>query len=238
MKFLCVVASCLLAGGLTASACTIVEVPFDIRNLPQQKVKRDLMISVTANNRSMPGMNLAVYTMEGHVLFYARSDAAGIVSLKHLKPGLYHVASSAVNSSQSDLVLDVAPSANGAVDRLTMNLTGFPLARDRAFAEVLRAPVAERVPSFSGVVTDPTGAVISGSTIEIYRDGHYASADAERIVTDENGKFSKQLSEGTYRALARKPGFAAEFIVFQIEPKSISKNISVSLKLCGCEVSF
>ena len=62
--------------------------------------------------------------------------------------------------------------------------------------------------ALSGVVTDATGATISGVSVSIFDP---ASGDSQKTVTKANGVFSfEQLKPGTYQVKVESPGFSEQ----------------------------
>ena len=65
---------------------------------------------------------------------------------------------------------------------------------------------SQSLTSLSGAIVDPTGASVPGTTISLTNIDNNSKRES---VSDTAGKYSfSALSPGTYRLLAKKPGFS------------------------------
>ncbi|MBV9300522.1 MAG: carboxypeptidase regulatory-like domain-containing protein [Acidobacteriaceae bacterium] len=87
--------------------------------------------------------------------------------------------------------------------------------------------------TLTGVVRDPTGAVIPGAAVLIQhwalKDGHPRNAVNEPLIyADSNGGFTLQLPPGVYDVFVSFPGFSPRAHEARIEP---SKQASLNFEL-------
>jgi len=76
----------------------------------------------------------------------------------------------------------------------------------RTVAEAVPLVHGQSMSSLSGVVTDPTGAVLPGATVLVENVNTGIRREA---VTDSSGRYAfPQLQPGKYRITGRAPGFA------------------------------
>src|SRR5262249_24747584 len=88
-----------------------------------------------------------------------------------------------------------------------------------------------------GTATDPTGAVVTGTTIQLI---HLETNAKREVVTNESGDFEiPDLQRGTYKLSARAPGFktfVADGII--LETSQIRRiNVALEVGAVGSEVT-
>jgi hypothetical protein len=111
-----------------------------------------------------------------------------------------------------------------AIDRraLAISEISIEIAPDRApgfvdaVARAEQQPVAFTLREFSGVVIDPTGAVIPGASVTIVRKGNQL---VSALTTNGAGEFSAQLDPGDYYILVAAQGFSSQALHVAIVPQ-------------------
>jgi hypothetical protein len=111
-----------------------------------------------------------------------------------------------------------------AIDRraLAISEISIEIAPDRApgfvdaVARAEQQPVAFTLREFSGVVIDPTGAVIPGASVTIVRKGNQL---VSALTTNGAGEFSAQLDPGDYYILVAAQGFSSQALHVAIAPQ-------------------
>lgn len=96
----------------------------------------------------------------------------------------------------------------------------------RASAEPSAQPDAPNS-SLSGVITDPTGAIVAGATI-VVKESRYGLMRTEK--TDATGRYLfANLAPGTYRIDAQAMGFASQSLVENLKPEQAVRNITLNV---------
>ncbi len=103
------------------------------------------------------------------------------------------------------------------------------------FEEMLAAaaalPVSVFSRTFSGTVFDPSGTGIPRVFISIYKLSSGPAGHPRKIRSDEHGRFSATPSPGRYTAVFSAPGFAIQFLTFEIARGAAQNPVSVKLNL-------
>jgi len=240
MRIALVISASLLLASMVSGRCTIVTVGDPIALPSPQPSTQNVRIAVNLNGLPLSGANIAVYSGREHTLFYATADANGIIHLRKLNPGRYHIVATAAVSLRSDIVLDVSNRASPGATSLTMDIStkSPPDSLDEQnLAATGRMPVTERVSVFNGEIDDALGAVITTAKVHIFPNGSWDESKSIEITADAAGRFLTNLPAGTYRAVAVAPGFRANFVIFEIVPNGATKDLRVVLQVADCSYS-
>jgi len=95
-------------------------------------------------------------------------------------------------------------------------------------------PPSERIQDFAGVLLDESGADIPGARIRIWKRGSEDEGPTVEAVSDQEGRFSAHLAEGTYIAVFRERGFRDQLVIFDIAKGDGAKEFQVTLRVGGC----
>jgi hypothetical protein len=136
------------------------------------------------------------------------SDENGTANLE-LAPGDYDVAAT-INEVASTTFVGIHVSDKAGVTALPLDLT---LQAQR----IEEPPVRFQVAAFRGTVKDSSGAVLPEARIVVVKRGSLARDVVLKDKADASGKFSSQLTEGSYIAVVFGPrGFRPAIVPFEI----------------------
>jgi hypothetical protein len=93
-----------------------------------------------------------------------------------------------------------------------------------------KAPVAELVREFGGLLLHPSGASIPGAEIQVLRKDSHAAVVA-KLKSDEAGRFATQLGDGTYLAFIQMPGFRTQVLAFEVSRTAEPKELRISMRI-------
>jgi hypothetical protein len=193
-------------------------------------------VTVLLKGKPQKGAKIKIYRYElgpgdeANPYFSLISDHQGKVLPPKLPPGHYHVVASAAKNLRADLYLDVSAQANEKASDFSMGLDISDIMPDELFTKAEQMPIKDRVRVFHGLVRDPTGALISGVSIEVVRKGSQGRDRVVRFKTGNKGQFSARLSNGSYIALFSTPGFQIKFVPFEVTEQG-SGDLIVTLEL-------
>jgi hypothetical protein len=173
-------------------------------------------------------------------LYALVTDDKGTAIPPELAPGTYHIEAWSWRGRPYDLSIFVPPDGRVTPIEYSMNMESDESLR-KLSADVKAGASPDTVlHHFAGVISDPSGASISGATIEVRRlDASGEPVDAQiQVIAGHDGKFSLDLADGVYVALFRSPGFVRKFVAFKIganDPQTDpSGALAVSLEIGRC----
>jgi Carboxypeptidase regulatory-like domain len=204
---------------------------------PYRLSRQNVRIKTILYNKAASGVKVAIYRMDGSNPYSLVSDKNGVVVAKQLEPGSYRVIATS-DTSTGSLLLHVSRSGKKEMSDFFISLaTPAPYARSPlSAAEMLSAmkqPVSAHVQQFNGVVLDPSGAPIPGADIAVTQTDPANADNLIELHSDQSGRFSKSLPEGTYVAIFRSQGFRDAVAVFEVTNKG-TKDLQVKMTLGGC----
>jgi len=168
-------------------------------------------IAVTQLGKSVPRAKLDIYREieNGERLSWTGvTDKHGVAKPPKLRPGKYRVVA---DTGRLDATMfltvtdDAAPQA-----KCEIKLTP-PDAR-LTFSALARQAASIRVSEFRGVVQDDFGAVIPRTKIRIMSQKSPDDGDLASTQSDERGRFSLPLRDGTYLAVFEFAGFQRQVV--------------------------
>jgi len=172
--------------------------------------------------------------------FLAFTDAYGVAALPKLFPGGYHISAESADGERLELLLYVSSHAVDDTTSITLNFFvnspsqsppgSVPLDSGSYFG-AQEVPVSEHLQGFKGVVKDPVGSFVAGATVRVFAKGETKHAAIVELRTDERGRFSALLPDGTYIALIQSAGFRTWFLTFKISKNGESKELEPFLIL-------
>jgi hypothetical protein len=132
---------------------------------------------------------------------------------------------------RADLYLDVSRKMAKRVSSFSMNLieNQYPTP-EQLWATAEEEPVKDRPETFNGTVYDPSGAGVSGVSIEVVRKGTQGKERVAQLESGSDGGFSAHLAEGGYVARFSMPGFQIALLPFEVT-KQGSGELRVILQL-------
>ena len=229
MKFLGTALAVLLAVSTARAECLSVEV------LSPQKSSPDVHITVLRDGKPVSGAQV-VLALNGMHLSLATNER-GSVALPKLSPGRYQVSASDDRGLGAELVLDVSECQGQKPSSFEMAL-GYkappPPTEEQLIASAERMEVRDRVPTFEGVVEDPSGAPVYNTIIRLFPKGFRDKAHAMEIATDSEGRFSAPLTNGLYIAFFQSPGFKTFVSVVEVTQGGKAKGIRIILQIGMC----
>jgi 5-hydroxyisourate hydrolase-like protein (transthyretin family) len=168
---------------------------------------------------------------ESKPLVSLTSDNEGEVTPPVLSPGHYHLVASAEHNLRADLYLDVSRKEGKQTSSFSMNLveSQYPTP-EQLWAVAEGVPVKDRLEVFCGTIYDPSGARVSGVSIEVVRMGTQGKEQVAQLESGKDGRFSAQLADGAYVARFSMPGFQIALIPFEVIRQG-SEEIRVTLQI-------
>jgi len=168
---------------------------------------------------------------ESKSLISLTSDSEGKVEPPALSPGHYHLVAFADGNLRADLYLDVSRKTAKRMSSFPMNLieNQYPTP-EQLWAAAEGTPVKDRLETFNGTVYDPSGARVSGVSIEVARKGTQGKDRVAQVESGSDGHFSAHLAEGAYVARFSIQGFQIALVPFEVT-KQGSGELRVILQL-------
>ena len=172
------------------------------------------------------------------------SDKFGWIKSPKLSDGQYEIVATTAHDLRADLLLDVSSHYGKTPMAFKMELLPInppyaapqlatPALTAPEIATLQQVPIENHLQVFRGTVVDPTGAVIPGATIHIFRQGTGPMKLLKAVESGKSGEFETKLDPGTYVASFSSSGFAVKRIGFEIV-FSGSEQLIVTLKLGIC----
>ena len=224
---------------------------------PLPYVKPGAQVTVLFDGKPAPGAKVHIWRHYRNAESYLLdTDDAGRVKLPELPAGSYSIAASSDGNLPQGGVVDVCmiecsenlsdvtelafDSLRGpiyAIDRsaLGMSEITIEIAPDRtpgfmeAMASAEQEPAAFTLREFSGVVTDQTGAVIPGASVEVVRKQDKEIQLVSALTTDRVGGFSARLDYGDYYVLVAAQGFKSRELHVAITPQGSPDKAQITL---------
>jgi hypothetical protein len=223
----------LLSASFSSGKCSVVEV------LSVEPSSQKVRIVVLHGGTPLSDVRVEAFSKDEQPHKSVSTNKRGVAQLSLSPPGRYHIAANAAGGLGADLILDVSKGKGKNVSSFTLNLTlrppPPPSFEDRIVTAENAAAVTLR--QFAGSVTDPAGAVIAQTEIEVFEKGSRGTVRALQTESDAAGQFSAQLPEGSYTAVFRVPGFSVYILVFEIseadEPAN-AKSLRIPLQIAPC----
>lgn len=196
-----------------------VRVVFLVDGVPQKGVRVEMYrYTLASGEESKPLVSLT-------------SDDDGKVATAVLSPGHYHLVASAEHNLRADLYLDVSRKLGKQTSSFSMNLvpSQYPTP-EQLWAAAEGVPVKDRLEAFCGTMYDPSGAKLSGVSIEVVRMGTQGKEQVAQLESGKDGRFSAHLADGAYVARFSMPGFQIAFVPFEVTRQG-SEELRVTLQI-------
>ncbi len=180
------------------------------------------------------GARLTVFAKDGKQKLILTTDSHGAAKLPHLRSGTYTIVASTSPTLRAELCSNIGAGHQKNPSTFAMQLLEAPPPLP-TFEERLAA--AEQAPggapgrTFSGVVVDPTGAVIPHVSIAIYCQRAGGAWKRRKLFSDPQGRFSFSSSPGRYTAVFSAQGFGVQFVAFEIARGAPDTALHVKLML-------
>lgn len=192
------------------------------------------LITVLKDGAPQQGATVAVVTNNGKEKLIVTTDSHGIAKLPHLHPGNYWINASTSPTLRGAICLQIAAAHQKKPSAFTIGLRVQPPPLP-TFEEMLAAaqalPVSVFGRTFSGTVFDPSGTGIPRVFISIYKLSSGPAGHPRKFRSDEHGRFSASPSPGRYTAVFSAPGFATQFLTFEIARDAAQNPVTVKLKM-------
>jgi 5-hydroxyisourate hydrolase-like protein (transthyretin family) len=164
-------------------------------------------------------------------LLFATTTEDGFAALSDLPKGKYVIDAIATDRARTHLLLKV--SKNKARDEDTTNFQMFlELPQEHVAWRPWNQSVGPLGRHFEGLLTDPIGTAIAAVKIQIFRKGTGTSKDVIQLQSDERGRFSAQLEDGTYLAIFRVFGFRLEIVPFEVVAQG-EKDVLIKMQIAA-----
>jgi 5-hydroxyisourate hydrolase-like protein (transthyretin family) len=208
---------CLVLAITAGANSTVVEV------LQPQESSRHVRLTILLEGKPQSGVKVELYRYElgageeTDPRFSLTSDKEGNISPPVLPAGHYHVVASTEKNLRADLYVDVVSGRQKKTSVFSMQLRSSPfLTPSQQLAEAEQMPIKDRVQQFSGLVCDPTGAVVPGTSIEVLRKKPGNREVVAKLKSGADGRFSIRLADGPYIAFFSTPGFRVAIVPFEV----------------------
>jgi 5-hydroxyisourate hydrolase-like protein (transthyretin family) len=222
---------CLGLAVMAGANSTVVEV------LQPQESSRHVRITILFEGKPQRGVKVEFYRYElgpgeeTDPRFSLSSNKKGNTSPTSLPVGHYHVVATTEKNLRADLYLDVTSGKPKKTSAFSMQLLANPfLTPSQQWAAAEHMPIKNRVQEFSGIVYDPSGAVVPGTSIEIVRKRTGNKEVVAKLKSSADGRFSTRFTDGPYIAVFSTPGFRTAIVAFEVT-KEGQGDLRVTLQL-------
>ena len=194
---------------------------------------RNVSIIAFVNGKPAQAATVAILLV-GKELFSLRTDDHGVATFPPLQPGFYSVVATSGDNLRSEMLLHVSDSAN-KTSTFGMDLVApqFP-AKEPVLAASRKMPVSVRIPTLKGIVQDQSGAAVAGAVVQVFPKESGEKLATIELRTDDNGKFSAPLGDGTYVLLVQSQGFIIGTAIFEVAGNGEAKLLQITLKILMC----
>ena len=217
MKSTAITLCCLMLAITAGANSTVVESVQPVESSCRVRVR------ILFEGKPQSGVKVELYRYEVGLFeetdprFSLTSNQDGSVAPPSLPEGLYHVVASMEKNLRADLYLDVVSGQARKTSVFSMQLLNSPfLTPSQQLADAEHMPIKDRVQRFSGMVYDPTGAVVAGTSIEVLRKKSGNREVVAKLKSGADVHFSMQLAEGPYIAFFSMPGFRIAIVPFEV----------------------
>jgi hypothetical protein len=220
---------------MAAPVCLVASPSVEV--VAPQKSSRKIRVVFLIDGAPQRGVRVEVYRYtlgsgeESKPLVSLTSDDEGKIRPSALSPGHYHLVASAERNLRADLYLDVSRKLGKQVSSFSMNLieNQYPTL-EQLWAAAEEAPVKDRLEAFRGTIYDPSGARVSGVSIEVVKKGTRGKEQVEALESGKDSRFFAPLADGAYVARFSIPGFQIAFVPFEVT-KEGSEGLRVTLEI-------
>jgi 5-hydroxyisourate hydrolase-like protein (transthyretin family) len=203
---------------------------------PPTKSSRNVVITVLFDGKPRKGVKVEIFRPrkqeETNPSFTFVTGEDGIVAPPALPPGEYCIVASADLNLRSDLCLRVVSHSREKTSSFSMEMLAarFPT-WEQQLAAAEQMPSRVRLQQFSGIVRDPSGATITGVSVEIVRKGTQGKDRVVQLKSDKDGRFSSDLADGAYIAVFSAQGFSTQLVPFEITKTEGSGDLRIQLDI-------
>ena len=191
------------------------------------------LITVLKDGTPQQGAKLTVAAQNAkHKQLTLTTDSHGVAMLPRVPAGTYCVVASASPTLRANLCFRIGPGRDLSPSAFTMQLAAMPAlppTPKEVLAAAQGAPVSATIGAFSGTVVDLSGAAIRGVSIMVYRQRPDGARHPHKFLSDAQGRFSARLTAGRYFAAFSAPGFATQFLTFELAPSAEVQELNVKL---------
>lgn len=227
MKTITVLIASLFFSVFANAECTAVS-----SATPQSSFK-NVNIIAFVNGKPIQAATVAILSV-GKELFSFRTDDHGLATFPPLQPGFYSVVATSGDNRRAEMLLHVSDSEN-KTSTFSMDLVApeFP-AKEQVLAASRKMPVSVRIQTLKGIVQDQSGAAVQGAVVQVFHKESGEKLATIELKTDENGKFSAPLGDGTYAVLVESQGFKIGTVIFEIARTGEAKPLQITLQIQSC----
>jgi hypothetical protein len=212
VRALLVLAGCLISGAFVHAECVTVSGAATARTASSRNVR------VLASANGKPIKNATVEAVVGGKdVLSVLTDDQGAAALPRLLPGYYSVVAISKNWWQAEAYVNVLDNSANEISTIRLALKPeFSPALEAASVEARRVAVTDQVRLFKGSGQDPSGTAIGSAVIWVFPKDFDRKRNALQMLTDENGRFSSNLPEGTYVVVSPFAGVRIRFAGLKI----------------------
>jgi hypothetical protein len=247
MKLSALAAACLFFSTLVRAECVEVTTATP-RSLSYQQSSQNARIAVALDGKPAPGAQIDILTARNyHLRFSITTDIHGLAALPTLVPEQYHVVATATDKQRgesylAESFLGVYKGIPGSVGWVFLDLVPvrqvqlleLPTLEQALFGGARRTTPIGRISGFQGFVIDPSGAGIPGATIKVFPTGSSDESHVIETETDQTGRFSVSLPEGTYTVVVHMQAFRPQAMDFEIAQGAEATVAKITLNVAWC----
>jgi 5-hydroxyisourate hydrolase-like protein (transthyretin family) len=196
-----------------------------------QPAEQRATITAIVDSTTVNNFELTIVGSDGKKIRSVRPNKSGVLALPRLRPGRYSLHGRTADDKGGDLCLDVSAKTGAQMFLIELRPVPHP---QPTLAELLVAkipPEEEHLRVVRGSVLDPSGAAISGVSIQIYKKQARSRKPVKEVRSDTSGRYGVDLSDGMYVIVFQAPGFHPRFVAVQIGRAGEDRELHITLKL-------
>ena len=206
--------------------CVVVE-------LSTQPTSQNIKVMALHSGSTLPNVRIELFANGSAAIQTVTTNKKGIAEFHIAVPGRYRVVAS-TDAGVLDYT-DIAAAKGNKASRVRLNLDPNRILTPSLQALIVKAEsqVSMKSRVFGGMVVDPAGAAIRGTTVKIFAKGTGGKNVVTTTEADYNGRFSADLRSGTYVLVLMSPGFATKIIPVDISPDASEDGLSIAMQIGG-----
>lgn len=190
-------------------------------------------LSAVRDGKSVNHFKLDIYDRKGKKIRSLFSDPSGTVSLPRLRRAEYMLQGREEDNAGDIVCVDLV-SRNTATES-SLVMTFHPLPPPEPTLTDLVSQAAEsssrQLRQLHGVIKDPSGAVVRGVAIEVFKATPRVRKPFATTKSDVAGRYAARLADGRYVIEFEAPGFHPQFVSVTINPNNHDDELLITLRL-------
>ncbi|HEY1470197.1 MAG TPA: carboxypeptidase-like regulatory domain-containing protein [Candidatus Acidoferrum sp.] len=191
-------------------------------------------ISAFLDAKPAKGFKVIVFNSSGKPIQTLFANQKGVAVLPKLHPGRYTVQGVAANNMGGAVCLDISSQNTSLASAFSIDFRVMP-PPPPTLKEMLSAAkngqAGQHLRAFEGFVLDPSGAFVSGVTVQVFKKGSGGKKAIKILKTDGAGRFRAQLPDGVYVAVFQAPGFHTQVLATEIKHSNDVRELGITLQL-------